>query len=56
MAKQKERIIRRIPADVDTVLRVEAARQDISVNDLVLQILTKEAKRIEKKNKRKGVI
>ena len=51
MAKQKERIIRRIPADVDTVLRVEAARKDISVNDLVLQILTKEAKRLEKKGR-----
>ena len=51
MAKQKERIIRRIPADVDMILRVEAARQDISVNDLVLKILTKEAKRLEKKGR-----
>jgi plasmid stability protein len=49
MAKQKERLIRKIPADVDTVLRVEAARKDISVNDLVVEILTKEAKRLEKK-------
>jgi predicted HicB family RNase H-like nuclease len=51
MAKQKDRLIRKIPADVDTILRVEAARQDISVNDLVLQILTKEAKRLEKKGR-----
>jgi len=51
MAKQKDRLIRNIPENVDTILRVEAARQDISVNDLVLQILTKEAKRLEKKGR-----
>ena len=51
MAEQKTRLVRGIPADVDTVLRVEAARKDISVNDLVLQILTKEAKRLQKKGR-----
>ncbi|NIQ89711.1 MAG: hypothetical protein GWN86_29180 [Desulfobacterales bacterium] len=47
----KDRLIRRIPDDVDTVLRVEAAREDISVNDLIVRILTKEAKRLEKKGR-----
>jgi predicted HicB family RNase H-like nuclease len=51
MGKLKERLIRRIPEDVDTVLRVEAARENISVNDLVLRILTKEAKLLEKKRR-----
>ena len=49
MGKPNNRLIRLIPADVDTVLRVEAARRNISVNDLVLEILAKEAKRLTKK-------
>jgi predicted HicB family RNase H-like nuclease len=51
MGKLKDRLIRRIPEDVDTVLRVEAARENISVNDLVVRILTKEAKLLEKKRR-----
>lgn len=51
MGKLKDRLIRRIPPDVDTELRIEAARRNISVNDLVLKILTKEAKRLEKKRR-----
>jgi predicted HicB family RNase H-like nuclease len=49
MGKTNNRLIRLIPADVDTVLRVEAARRNISVNDLVLEILSKEARRLDKK-------
>jgi predicted HicB family RNase H-like nuclease len=52
MAKQKTRLVRRIPVDVDLALRIEAAKKDISVNDLVLQILAKEAKRLQKKGRR----
>jgi hypothetical protein len=39
MARQKMRLVRRIPADVDIALRIEAAKKDISVNDLILKIL-----------------
>lgn len=45
----KDRVIRRIPLDVDQELRIEAATQNISVNDLVVKILKKEARRLEKK-------
>lgn len=51
MARQKTRLVRRIPVDVDIALRIEAARKDISVNDLVLQILAKETKRLQKKGR-----
>ena len=45
--------IRGIPGEVYRMLRVEAAWQEISINQLIVNILTKEAKRLEKK--RKGV-
>ena len=51
MEKTNNRLIRSIPADIDTVLRVEAARRNISVNDLVLELLAKEAKRLDRKGR-----
>jgi predicted HicB family RNase H-like nuclease len=41
--------IRGIPGVHYKVLKIEAARQEISLNQLVVNILTKEAKRLEKK-------
>lgn len=58
MAKKKEdqdlRVtnIRGIPGVYYKVLRIEAARQEISLNQLIVNILTKEAKRLEKKGRR----
>ncbi len=53
MAKKKpetiNRHIRYIPEEVDLHLRVEAARRRITINSYILEILTKEAKRLEKK-------
>ena len=53
MAKKKSetinRHIRYIPEEVDLHLRVEAARRRITINSYILEILTKEAKRLEKK-------
>ena len=43
--------IRGIPGEVYRMLRVEAAWQEISINQLIVNILTKEAKRLEKKRK-----
>jgi predicted HicB family RNase H-like nuclease len=43
--------LRGIPKDVHRTLRIEAAKQHISVNQLILNILTKEAKKLEKKVK-----
>ena len=45
----KDRVIRKIPLDVDKELRIEAARRNLSVNDLVVNILEKEARRLQKK-------
>jgi len=47
----KDRVIRRIPLEVDKELRIEAARRNLSVNDLVVKLLTKEARRLEKKRR-----
>ena len=44
--------IRGIPGEVYRQLRIEAASQEISINQLVVNILTKEAKRLEKKDRR----
>ena len=41
--------IRGIPAQAYKTLRVEAARQEISINQLIVNILTKEARRIQKR-------
>ena len=41
--------IRGIPGKAYKTLRVEAAMQEISINQLIVNILTKEAKRLEKK-------
>jgi len=55
VAKKKERQdlrvtnIRGIPGVHYKVLKIEAARQEISLNQLIVNILTKEAKRLEKK-------
>ena len=43
------RHIRYIPEDVDLVLRVEAAKRRLTINSYLLEILSKEAKRLEKK-------
>jgi predicted HicB family RNase H-like nuclease len=43
--------LRGIPKDVHRTLRIKAAKQHISVNQLILNILTKEAKKLEKKVK-----
>jgi hypothetical protein len=43
------RHIRYIPEEVDLVLRVEAARRRLAINSYLLEILSKEAKRLEKK-------
>jgi len=43
--------IRGIPAEVYKTLRVEAAKQEISINQLLVNILIKEAKRLDKKVK-----
>ena len=54
MAKKKDdqdlRVtnIRGIPGVHYKVLKIEAARQEISLNQLVINILVKEAKRLEK--------
>ena len=53
MAKDKpkgiNRHVRYIPEEVDLHLRVEAARRRITINSYIVNILTKEAKRLEKK-------
>ena len=41
--------IRGIPGAVYKTLRVEAAKQEISINQIIVNILTKEAQRLEKK-------
>jgi predicted HicB family RNase H-like nuclease len=41
--------IRGIPGKAYKTLRVEAAMQEISINQLIVNILVKESKRIEKK-------
>lgn len=41
--------IRGIPGAAYKTLRIEAAKQEISINQLIVNILTKEAKRLEKK-------
>ena len=57
MAKKKDdqdlRVtnIRGIPGVHYRVLKIEAARQEISLNQLIVNILTKEAKRLEKKGR-----
>jgi predicted HicB family RNase H-like nuclease len=43
--------VRKLPKDVHKILRVEAAWQEISINQLIVNILTKEAKRLEKKRR-----
>ena len=56
MAKKKDdqdlRVtnIRGIPGVHYKVLKIEAARQEISLNQLVINILVKEAKRLEKRD------
>ena len=42
--------IRGIPGVHYKVLKIEAARQEISLNQLVINILVKEAKRLEKRD------
>jgi predicted HicB family RNase H-like nuclease len=43
--------IRGIPGEVYRQLRIEAASQEISINQLVVDILTKEAKKLQKKGR-----
>lgn len=43
------RHIRYIPEEVDLVLRVEAAKRRQTINAYIVEILSKEAKRLEKK-------
>ena len=57
MAKKKDdqdlRVtnIRGIPGVHYKVLKIEAARQEISLNQLIVNILTKEAKKLAKKGR-----
>jgi predicted HicB family RNase H-like nuclease len=48
-ADKRATSIRGIPGEVYKALRIEAAKQEISINQLIVNILTKEAKRLEKK-------
>jgi predicted HicB family RNase H-like nuclease len=48
-ADKRATSIRGIPSEVYKALRIEAAKQEISINQLIVNILTKEAKRLEKK-------
>jgi predicted HicB family RNase H-like nuclease len=43
--------IRGIPGEVYRQLRIEAASQEISINQLVVDILTREAKKLAKKGR-----
>jgi hypothetical protein len=43
--------IRGIPGEAYRQLRIEAASQEISINQLIVNILTREAKRLEKKGR-----
>jgi predicted HicB family RNase H-like nuclease len=52
MAIKKEMVnrhIRNIPEDVDVHLRMEAAKRRISINTYIVDVLTKEARRLKKK-------